>query len=124
LAAEPHPSGRYGRVAGAEVHEAHAGGALVRDVGGLGPCSFGSHVNNYPDEERGRLVWSLGRDRRNGLFRDTWGYWQVEPRGEGVILTYAMAARTALPAFLTRGAERDGLVETLRAVRERAEQGR
>jgi hypothetical protein len=27
-----------------------------------------------------------------------------------------------LPAFLTRGAERDGLVETLKAVRERAEQ--
>src|SRR5437867_2970329 len=43
-------------------------------------------------------------------------------RGEGVLLTYAMAARTMLPQFLTRVAERDGLVETVRAVRERAEQ--
>jgi hypothetical protein len=40
------------------------------------------------------------------------------------VLTYAMAARTVLPPFLTRGAERDGLVETVRAVRERAEQSR
>jgi len=39
----------------------------------------------------------------------------------GVLLTYGMAARTVLPAFLTRRAERDGLVETLKAVRERAE---
>jgi hypothetical protein len=31
-------------------------------------------------------------------------------------------ARTLLPAFLVRGAERVGLVETLRAVRTRAEQ--
>ena len=120
----PHHSGLYPRVTSAEVLEADADHALVRYVVGLGPFSFGFHVNNYPDEARGRLVWRLDRDRRNGLFRDTWGYWQVEPRGEGVILTYAMAARTALPAFLTRGAERDGLVETLRAVRERAEQGR
>lgn len=32
-----------------------------------------------------------------------------------------MGADIALPAFLTRGAERDGLVATLKAVRERAE---
>jgi hypothetical protein len=67
-------------------------------------------------------VWRLDRDRRNGLFHDTWGYWQVESRGEGVLLTYAMAARTMLPPSFTRGAERDGLVETVKAVRGRAEQ--
>jgi len=119
----PHHSGLYPRVTSAEVLEADADHALVRYVVGLGPFSFGFHVNNYPDEARGRLVWRLDRDRENSLFRDTWGYWQVESRGESVMLTYAMAARTALPAFLTRGAERDGLVETLKAVRERAEQG-
>jgi len=119
----PHHSGLYPRVTRAEVLEADADHALVRYVVGLGPFSFGFHVNNYPDEACGRLVWRLDRDRANSLFRDTWGYWQVESRGESVMLTYAMAARTALPAFLTRGAERDGLVETLKAVRERAEQG-
>jgi hypothetical protein len=40
-----------------------------------------------------------------------------------VLLTYAMAARTVLPGFLTRGVERGGLVETLKAVRQRAEHG-
>jgi len=67
---------------------------------------------------------SLDRGRRNGLFRESFGYWQLEPRSEGVLLTYAMAARTTLPRFLTAGAERDGMVEAIRAVRDRAEQRR
>lgn len=120
----PRHSGLYPRVTSAEVLEAGRGHTLVRYVVGVGPLSFGFHVNNYPDEAHGRLVWRLDRERRNSLFHDTWGYWQVEPHGAGVMLTYAMAARTTLPAFLTRGAERDGLVETVKAVRERAEQSR
>ncbi len=39
------------------------------------------------------------------------------------MLTYAMAAQTVLPPFLTRGAEREGLVDTIKAVRDRAERG-
>jgi hypothetical protein len=35
-----------------------------------------------------------------------------------------MAARTVLTAFLSRDAQRDGLVETVKAVRERAEAAR
>lgn len=112
----------YPRVTSSEVLEAAADHTLVRYVVGVGPFSFGFHVNNYPDAARGRLVWRLDRDRRNGLFRDTWGYWQVDSRGAGALLTYAMAAHMLLPPFLTRGAERDSLVETVRAVRERAEQ--
>ncbi len=120
----PRHPGLYPRVTSAEVLVADRGHTLVRYVVGVGPLSFGFHVNNYPDEAHGRLVWRLDRERRNSLFHDTWGYWQVEPRGDGVMLTYAMGARTTLPAFLTRGAERDGLVETVKAVRERAEQSR
>src|SRR5881409_314128 len=93
----PHHSGLYPRVTSAEVLEADADHALVRYVVGLGPFSFGFHVNNYPDEARGRLVWRLDRDRRNGLFRDTWGYWQVEPRGYRVCQDHALAARLDLP---------------------------
>jgi hypothetical protein len=96
---------------------------LVRYVVGVGPFSFGFHVNNYPNQARNRLAWRLARERRNDLFRDSWGYWEVQPDARGAILTYAMAARTALPAFLTRGAERGGLVETIKAVRARAERG-
>ena len=120
----PRHSGLYPRVTDAQVLEADTAHALVRYVVGVGPFSFSFHVNNYPDAARGRLAWSLDRGRPNDLFRDSWGYWQVEPHRQGVVLTYAMAARTVLPPFLTRGAERDGLVETVRAVRERAEQSR
>lgn len=116
-----HP-GLYPRVVRADVLEAEPQRALVHYVVGVGPFSFGFHVNNYPDEAHRRIDWRLARGRSNGLFRDSWGYWAIEPRGDDVLLTYAMAARTVLPPFLTRGAERDGLVETIKAVRERAEQ--
>jgi ribosome-associated toxin RatA of RatAB toxin-antitoxin module len=118
-----HP-GLYPRVVDTEVLRADLEHALVRYVVGVGPLFFGFHVNNYVDAARRRIEWRLAQERRNDLFRDSWGYWQIEPRGPDVVLTYAMAARTVLPAFVTRGAERDGLVETLKAVRERAEQAR
>lgn len=119
----PRHSGLYPRVVEAEVLEADANRALVRYAVGVGPFSFGFHVNNFPEASRGRLVWRLARERPNDLFRDSWGYWQVESHARGAIVTYAMAARTALPAFLTRGAERNGLAAALRAVRARAENG-
>ncbi len=117
-----HHSGLYPRVVDAEVVEVSAQRILVRYVLGVGPFAFGFHVNNYPEQARGHLAWRLAHDRPNDLFRDSWGYWQLDDDPRGTIVTYAMAARTALPAFLTRGADRDGLVATLRAVRARAEQ--
>lgn len=120
----PGHRGLYPRVVGAEVVEFDVEHALVRYVVGLGPLSFGFHVHNYPDAIRRRINWRLAHERPNDLFRETWGYWHIEPRGNDVLLTYAMAARTVLPSFITRNAERDGLVETLKAVRERAEQSR
>ncbi len=115
--------GLYPRVTTAEVLESDASHAMVRYVVGVGLFSFGFHVDNYPDPVRRRLAWRLAPGRSNGLFRENWGYWQVEPHGDGTMLTYAIAARTVLPAFLTRGAERDGLVDTIKAVRARAEAG-
>ena len=97
---------------------------LVRYTVGVGPLRLGLHVNNHADAARGRLEWTLDRKHPNDLFQESWGYWQLDQRPPGVMLTYAMAARTVLPAFLTRSAERDGLVETVKAVRERAEHGR
>jgi hypothetical protein len=117
----PRHSGLYPRVVEATLVQSVGQHAVVRYVIGIGPFSFGFHVDHHADPDRGDLVWRLARDRRNDLFRDSWGYWHIEPVTGGVVLTYAMAARTVLPAFLTRGAERDGLVETLRAVRDRAE---
>lgn len=117
-----HHRGIYPRVVDVQILEDDLTRSLVRYVIGIGPLSFGFHVNNYPDQSHHRLSWRLAHDRRNDLFRDSWGYWQIDPDAHGVVLTYAMAARTVLPSFMTRGAERDGLTETLRAVRERAEQ--
>jgi len=117
----PGHRGVYPRVVNAEVLQADGHHTLVKYAIGVGPFSFRFYVDNFPDERRGRLDWRLAQGHANGLFRDTWGYWQIDPAPEGVTLTYAMAALTVLPAFMTRGAERDGLVETLRAVRARAE---
>jgi ribosome-associated toxin RatA of RatAB toxin-antitoxin module len=114
-------SGLYPRVVAADVLEDDQGRTLVRYALGVGPFSFRFHVNNYADAAHRRIDWHLADDRRNDLFRASTGYWLLEPDRDGVVLTYAMAARTVLPAFLTRGAERDGLVQTIKAVRERAE---
>jgi hypothetical protein len=116
-----HP-GLFPRVVAVEVLEAQPARTLVRYVLGIGPFEFGFHVNNYPDVAHRRLDWRLATDRPNQLFRASSGYWGLEPHADGVVLTYAMAARTVLPTFVTRGAERDGLVETLKAVRARAEE--
>lgn len=113
--------GLYPRVIRAEVVESGPGADLVRYVVGIGPLSFGFHINTFPDASRRRLDWRLARHRANGLFTDNVGYWEIEPTSDAVLLTYAMAARTVLPAFATRGAERDGLLQTIKAVRERAE---
>lgn len=113
--------GLYPHVVDAEVVETDSRHAIVRYVVGVGPFSFGFHVSNYADSSRRRIEWRLAADRPHTLFRESWGYWQIDPRGKASLLTYAMAARTVLPAFVTRTAERDGLVETLKAVRDRAE---
>lgn len=117
----PGHSGLYPRVVRADVLQADGTRTLVRYVVGLGPFAFGFHVNNYADEASRRIVWRLAQDRPNDLFHDSWGYWQLDSESRGTVVTYAMAARTMLPAFLTRGAEREGLVQTIKAVRTRAE---
>ncbi len=115
-------AGLYPRVVQAKVLESDTSHALVRYEVGVGPFSFEFHVDNYADPTRHRIEWHLDHARPNDLFRESWGYWQVEAHGGGSLITYAMAARTVLPAFLTRGAERDGLVATVKAVRDRAQE--
>lgn len=113
----PRHRGLYPRVMRAEVLEARGGETVVRYVVGIGPFAFGFHVRSYADPLRRRVEWRLDRGRPNDLFQDNRGYWQVDPDPEGALVTYAMAARTVFPPFLTRGAERDSLVDTVKAVR-------
>ena len=72
------------------------------------------------DAGRGRVEWRLAEDRPSRLFRESSGYWQVDAAPGGSIVTYAVATRTGVPAFFTRGAQRDSLVTTIDAVRRRA----
>lgn len=107
----------YPRVISAEPVEVDAKHALVRYEIGIGPFSFGFHMMKYPDPVRRRVEWHLDTDHPNNFFRENRGYWQVEPAEGGSLVTYAIAVRTIFPGFVTRGAERRSLVDTIGRLR-------
>ena len=111
----------YPWVTGVEVLEADEHYALVRYRVSIGPFSFGFHMDKYPDAGRRRIEWQLAEGRANGLFRENTGYWQLDDTADGTLVTYAIGVRTMLPAFATRGSERDSLVATVRKLRDLAE---
>ena len=45
----------------------------------------------------------------------------MDEAGADSLVTYAQATRTLVPAFLSRGAQRDSLVATVHALRKRAQ---
>jgi ribosome-associated toxin RatA of RatAB toxin-antitoxin module len=111
----------YPRVVSAEVVEADSQHAIVRYEVGVGPLSFGFHMVKYPDPVRRRIEWHLDASRPNNFFRENTGYWQVDPAEGGSLVTYAIAVRTIVPGFVTRGAERKSLVDTIQRLRKLVE---
>ena len=111
----------YPRVVSAEVVEADSQRAIVRYEVGVGPLSFGFHMVKYPDPVRRRIEWHLDASRPNNFFRENTGYWQVDPAEGGSLVTYAIAVRTIVPGFVTRGAERKSLVDTIQRLRKLVE---
>jgi ribosome-associated toxin RatA of RatAB toxin-antitoxin module len=107
----------YPRVVTAEVVEAHEQRVLVRYTVGIGPLSFDFHMNKYPDVARRRIQWQLADGHSNKLFRENSGYWQVDGAADAALVTYAIAVRTVLPSFMTGGAERDSVGDTITALR-------
>jgi hypothetical protein len=107
----------------AEVVERDARRVLVRYTVGIGPFSFGFHMDKFPDARRRRIDWHLAEGHSHGLFRENSGYWQVDAADAVSLVAYAIAVRTSLPAFVTRGAEQDSLTETVTALRKLAEEG-
>ena len=75
----------------------------------------------YPDPVRRRIDWHLDASRPNNFFTENAGYWQVDPAEGGSLVTYAIAVRTILPGFATRGAERESLVDTIKKLRKLVE---
>jgi ribosome-associated toxin RatA of RatAB toxin-antitoxin module len=119
----PGHSRYYPRVVAAEVVESNERQVVVRYEVGIGPFAFNFHMNKFPDPKRRRIEWHLAEGRTNALFRENSGYWQVESADRMSLVTYAIAVRTVVPAFLTLGAERDSLTETMTGMRKLAEAG-
>jgi len=111
----------YPRVVSAELVEADAQHAVVRYEVTVGPFSFAFHMIKYPDPVRRRIEWHLDATHANNFFRENTGYWQVEPAEGGSLVTYAIAVRTILPGFVTLGAERGSLVDTIKKLRKLVE---
>jgi ribosome-associated toxin RatA of RatAB toxin-antitoxin module len=109
----------YPRVTTAEVVEQDARHVVVRYEVTVRPFWFEFFMEKYPDLRRRRVEWQLAPGRPHGLFRENSGYWQVADGDTPAtsIVTYAIAVRTLLPAFLTGGAERESLVETVTKLR-------
>ncbi|HKW93926.1 MAG TPA: SRPBCC family protein [Methylomirabilota bacterium] len=107
----------YPRVISAEPVEVDARHALVRYEVGVGPLSFGFYMLKYPDPARRRIDWHLDANHSNNFFRENSGYWQVDPAQPGSVVTYAIAVRTILPGFISFGAERRSLVDTIERLR-------
>lgn len=112
----------FPRLKESAVVERRANQTLVSYRVAVGMFSFRFFVRNYADALDHILRWELDQSRRNTLFRDHWGYWKVEPWEEGTLVTYAMGGRTTLPAFLTRGAGREGVILAVKALKVRVEQ--
>jgi len=117
-----HYAGLFPRLAESEM-VAHSGDrSLVRFRVAVGPFSFRFFVNQVVSQEERQIRWRLDRSQANDLFHDTWGYWRLDPASSGsVLVTYAMGSRTVLPAFMTRGSERESVVKTLAALKARVE---
>jgi hypothetical protein len=110
----------YPRVTRAEVTQTDPPRVRVRYTLAIGPFSFDVDMDKYPDAARRRVTWRLAEDRPSTFFAESSGYWQVDEAGACSRVTYAVATRTLLPAFVTRGAQRDSLVSTVEALREQA----
>jgi ribosome-associated toxin RatA of RatAB toxin-antitoxin module len=107
----------YPGVESAEVLETSGPRVLVRYTVRIGFFTFRFHMNKVADRARRRIEWHLAEDRANGLLRENSGYWLVEARPGGSLVTYSIAVRSYLPGFLTAGSEQNSLVETVSGLR-------
>jgi hypothetical protein len=107
----------YPNLVSAEVLETSGQRVLLRYTVRIGVLSFSFHMNKVPDPVARRIEWQLAQDRSNGLLRENSGYWLVEARPGGSLVTYAIAVRSYVPGFLTAGSERNSLVDTITGLR-------
>jgi ribosome-associated toxin RatA of RatAB toxin-antitoxin module len=113
----------YPRVTAADVVEIDERRAIVHYQVTVGPFSFRFYMEKCPDPLRRRVEWHLAEGRPHGLFWENSGYWQIDPTDDGnaSLVSYAIAVRTMLPAFVTAGGESASLTETMNALRKLVE---
>jgi uncharacterized membrane protein len=107
----------YPNLVSAEVLETSGQRVLLRYTVRIGLLTFSFHMNKVPDPAARRIEWQLAQDRSNGLLRENSGYWLVEARPGGSLVTYAIAVRSYVPGFLTAGSEQRSLVDTITGLR-------
>ncbi len=110
----------YPRVVSAEVLQADDRLVRVKYVLSIGFMSLDLVMDKFPDAARRRIEWRLADEPPSRFFLENSGYWQVDEAPGGSLVTYAVATRTLLPAFMTRGQQRESLVATVEALRRRA----
>ena len=111
----------YPRVTAVEVVQREASHVRVRYSIGIGPFSFKAFLDKYPDAVHRRSTWHLAEDEPSTLFSESSGYWQVDEASAGSRVTHGVATRTIVPAFMTRGSQRQSLVTTVQNLRKRAQ---
>jgi uncharacterized membrane protein len=107
----------YPNLVSADVLETSGQRVLLRYTVRIGVLSFSFHMSKVPDPVARRIEWQLAQDRSNGLLRENSGYWLVEARPGGSLVTYAIAVRSYVPGFLTAGSEQRSLVDTITGLR-------
>lgn len=111
----------YPRVTASEVIHRDAARVRVRYTVTIGPFAFDAYIDKYPDAARRRSTWRLAEDRPGSFFSESSGFWQVDEADAGSLVTHGVGTRTIVPAFLTRGSQRESLVSTVKALRARAQ---
>ena len=95
----------YPSVVAAEVVQSDERRASSATMWRSGRSPSASTWTSTPIEQRRRIEWHLAEGHGHGLFRENSGYWQVDEADRGSLVTYAIAVRTVLPAFVTGSAE-------------------
>ena len=111
----------YPRITAAEVVSSDVSRVRVHYTVGIGPFSFQAFIDKFPDPEHRRSTWHLAEDESNTLFSESIGYWQIDAAGAGSQVTHGVGTRTIVPAFLTRGSQRQSLITTVQNLRMRAQ---
>jgi ribosome-associated toxin RatA of RatAB toxin-antitoxin module len=101
-----------------EVLDEGPAGWLLRTEGRFGPFSFRYHTRHEVRAEARAIAWRLDPTRDNDVFKDTWGWWRLQPSEKGTLVVYAIGSIPKGWQPLASVFERRGIMRALAALRE------